>query len=80
MEDCESLAHVRWERKYHVAFIPKYRKKVIFGRLRVSIGQILRELCEQKELLQECRMPSLHFGATGYCISTVGWDEGAVRK
>ena len=50
MEDSESLAHVRWECKYHVIFIPKYRKKVIFGSLRVSIGQILRELCDQKEI------------------------------
>ena len=48
MEDFESLAHVRWECKYHVIFIPKYRRKVIFGNLRGSIGQILRDLCNQK--------------------------------
>ena len=48
MQDIESLAHVRWECKYHVVFIPKSRKKVIFGNLRVSIGQILRELRDQK--------------------------------
>ena len=48
MNDFESLAQVRWECKYHVVFIPKYRKKVICGSLRVSIGQILRELCDQK--------------------------------
>ena len=50
MKDFESLAHVRWECKYHVVFIPKYRKKVIFGRLRTTIGQILRDLCEQKSI------------------------------
>ncbi len=48
MEDFESLAHVRWKCKYHVIFIPKYRRKVIFGSFRLSIGQILRELCDQK--------------------------------
>ncbi len=48
MEDFESLAHVRWECKYHVVFIPKYRRKVIFGNLRTLIGRILRELCDQK--------------------------------
>jgi len=48
MEDFESLAHVLWECKYHVIFIPKYRRKVIFGSLRASVGQILRDLCNQK--------------------------------
>ena len=48
MNDFESLAHVRWECKYHVVFIPKYRRKVIFGSVRASIGQILRDLCNQK--------------------------------
>jgi putative transposase len=51
MKDVESLAHVRWECKYHVVFIPKYRRKVIFGKLRVSIGQILRDLCKQKGIV-----------------------------
>ena len=123
MQDFESLAHVRWECKYHVVFIPKYRRKVIFGSLRASIGQILRDLCEQKgielleghamndhvhlclsippkysvaytlgflkgksavrihrELLKERRMTGLHFWASGYWVSTVGRDEGAVRS
>ena len=44
----ESLSHVRWECKYHVVFIPKYRRKVIYGKLRAAIGRILRDLCEQK--------------------------------
>ena len=54
MEDFDSLSHVRWQCKYHVVFIPKYRRKVLFGKLRASIGRILRDLCEQKgiELLE----------------------------
>ena len=48
MNDFESLSHVRWECKYHVVFIPKYRRKVIYGKLRAGIGRILRDLCNQK--------------------------------
>ncbi len=48
MTDFESLAHVRWDCKYHVVFIPKYRRKVLYGKLRSAVGRILRDLCEQK--------------------------------
>ena len=44
----ESLSHVRWECKYHIVFIPKYRRKGIYGKLRAAIGRILRELSQQK--------------------------------
>ena len=123
MDDFKSLAHVRWNCKYHVVFIPKYRRKVIYGKIRSLIGPILRDLCEQKgielleghampdhihlclsippkysaaytigflkgksavrihrEVLHERRMTGLHFWATGYCVSTVGHDEAAVRQ
>ena len=54
MHDWRSMSHVRWECKYHVVFIPKYRRKVLYGKLRQQIGGILRELCRQKgvELLE----------------------------
>ena len=54
MHDWRSMSHVRWECKYHVVFIPKYRRKVLYGKLRQRIGAILRELCRQKgiELLE----------------------------
>lgn len=48
MHEWESLSHVRWECKYHVVIIPKYRRKIIFGQLRAKIGRILRELCDQR--------------------------------
>jgi putative transposase len=48
MHEWESLSHVRWECKYHVVIIPKYRKKVLFGRVKRQIGRILRELCDQR--------------------------------
>ena len=48
MKDWQSLAHAKWECKYHLVFIPKYRQKVFFGKKRRKIGEILRELCRQK--------------------------------
>jgi putative transposase len=121
MHEWQSLSHVRWECKYHVVIIPKYLRKVFYGRLRHQIGPILGDLCRQREvelleghampdhihlclsippkssaayligylkgksavrihreLLQERRMTGLHFWATGYCVSTVGLDEGRV--
>ena len=48
MHEWQSLSHVRYECKYHVVIVPKYRQKVIFGRVRRGIGKILRELCEQR--------------------------------
>ena len=123
MHDWQSLSHVRWDCKHHVVFIPKFRKKVMFGKRRKAIGRILRQLCEQRgvdlleghimpdhvhmclsippkfsvahtigflkgksavrihrELLKQKRMVGLQFWATGYCVSTVGLDEQAVRQ
>jgi len=48
MKDDNSLAHTKWNCKYHVVFAPKYRRQAIYGKLRAEIGQILRKLCEQK--------------------------------
>jgi putative transposase len=123
MHDWESQAHVKWDCKYHLVFVPKYRRKAIYGSLRQKIGRILRELCEQmgvelleghaladhvhlcvsippkysvantvgflkgksavkihRELLGERRMTGLHFWARGYCVSTLGYDDEAVRR
>ena len=49
MREWQSQSHVRWYCRYHIVFVPKYRKKVIFGQLRKGIGQILRAaLCRQR--------------------------------
>jgi putative transposase len=53
MSDYRSLAHSRWECKYHVVFIPKYRKKRIFGQIRKYLGVVFRRLAEQRESLIE---------------------------
>ncbi len=44
-----SLNHTKWECKYHVVFIPKYRRKTLFGQLRPHLGKVRRELARQKE-------------------------------
>ncbi len=123
MHEWESQAHVRWDCKFHVVIVPKYRRKALYGNRRRQIGRILRDLCRQRgvglveghampdhvhlclsippkysvahtvgflkgksavrihrELLRERRLVGLHFWATGYCVSTVGLDEAAVRE
>ena len=123
MHDWKSQSHVTWDCKFHVVFIPKYRQKVFYGKMRQKIGPILRQLCHQlgvelldghampdhihlclsvpprysiaytvgflkgksavkihRELLYQKRMTGLHFWARGYCVSTVGYDEAAVRQ
>jgi len=59
MKDRRSQAHVRWDCKYHVAIVPKYRQKRFLGSRRGKIGEILRQLFRQKgiELLEGHAMP-----------------------
>ncbi len=49
MQVYETLKHTTWECKYHIVFIPKYRKKVLYGQIRRELGPVLRELVQQKE-------------------------------
>ena len=53
MHDWDGLSHVRWDCKYHIVIVPKYRRK---------------------------RVKGLHFWSRGYCVSTVGLDEGTIRE
>lgn len=46
--DTESLAHTKWNCNYHIVFAPKYRRQVIYGKLKKDIGKILRDLCARK--------------------------------
>lgn len=123
MHEWKSQTHVKWDCKYHIVFIPKYRRKALYGKLRGKVGMIIRELCQQKgvelvegkamsdhihlclsippkysvshvvgflkgksairihrELLGQRRMTDLHFWAKGYCVSTIGYDEEAIRR
>ncbi|NEQ52873.1 MAG: IS200/IS605 family transposase [Leptolyngbya sp. SIO3F4] len=120
----QSLSHSKWDCKYHVVFVPKYRKKAIFGDIRRYLGPIFHELARQKECLiveghlmrdhvHMCiSIPPKHavssvigfmkgksalaiarqfsgkqrnfngenFWARGYALSTVGFEEDAVRR
>ena len=46
--DNSSLAHTKWNCKYHIVFAPKYRRRIIYGKIKTDIGIILRKLCERK--------------------------------
>ena len=49
MDDYRSLSHTKWDCKYHVVFIPKCRRKTLYGRLRKHLGEVFRELASRKE-------------------------------
>jgi len=49
VNNVESLSHTKWECKYHIVFIPKYRKKALYGALRQQLGDLLRQLAMQRE-------------------------------
>ena len=120
----QSLSHTKWDCKYHVVFVPKYRKDALYGKTRKSLGVILHALAKQKEceIIEGHVMPDHvhmlivippkyavssvigflkgkstiailrqfmnkqrnftgeHFWARGYGVSTVGWNEGEIRK
>ena len=46
--DTNSIVHTKWECKYHIVFAPKYRRQIIYGKIKMDIGQMLRKLCEYK--------------------------------
>lgn len=61
--DKNSLSHTTWNCKYHIVFAPKFRRQVIYGKLKSDIGKILRELCERKgiEIIEaECCKDHVH--------------------
>ena len=83
MRDWQSQSHVRWYCKYHIVFVPKYRRRVIYGQLRRSIGRIIRELCQQQgvELVEDHTMPNhvhlcLSIPPKYSVANTVGWLKG----
>ena len=59
MHDWQNLSHVRWECKYHVIVVPKYRKRVLYGKIRKRVGEILKDLCRQRgiEMMEGHLMP-----------------------
>ena len=48
--DSQSLSHTKWKCQYHIVFIPKYRKKILFGKVRLDVRDIIKTLCEYKHV------------------------------
>jgi putative transposase len=83
MKDWQSLVHTKWEYKHHIVIVPKYRMKILYGKVKRRVGQMLRELCRYKgiELLEGHAIPDhIHM-----CISvppkysiamTIGYLKG----
>ena len=70
--DKNSLSHTRWNCKYHIVFAPKYRKQVIYGKLRKDIGSILRERCSRKGIkIIEAELCPDHFSIHTYLLSMI---------
>ena len=66
MDEFESLSHTKWECKYHVVFIPKYRRKVLYEQLRKELGAVFRELAARKQSrVEEGHLMPDHVHVTG---------------
>ena len=59
MHEWQSLSHVRWKSKYHIVIIPKYRKRMLYGKLKKHVGEVIKEVCRQRgiELVEGHLMP-----------------------
>ena len=72
MDDYESLSHTKWDCKYHVVFIPKCRRRTLYGELRRHLGEVFRKLVMQKE----CRIEEGHLmpanAAAGFQSANAG--------
>ncbi len=63
MNDVKSLSHSKWRCKYHIVFAPKYRRQVVYGKIKADVGKILRELSVRKgvEVIEgECCLDHIH--------------------
>ena len=87
MDELESLNHTKWACKYHVVFIPKCRRKTLYGQLRQYLGEVFRRLAEQKESrIEEGHLMSDHVHMMisippKYAVSQViGFIKGRARS
>ena len=48
--DNGSLSHTKWNWKYHIVFVPKYRRQVVYRQIKADIGRIIRQLCKMKKV------------------------------
>ena len=79
--DVSSLAHTKWECKYHIVFAPKYRRQIIYGKIKQDIGQMIRKLCQYKGIeiheAEACKdhIHMLHLFLHGFAHQTVRTEE-----
>ena len=77
--DESSLSHTRWKCQYHIILVPKFRRKVVYGKIRKDIGEILRRLCDYKhvEIIEAHAMPELLSIPPSICVSEfMGYLKG----
>ena len=80
-EETDSLAHTRWNCKYHIVFAPKYRRQIIYGQIKGDIGNILRKLCEYKgvEIIEAEACPD-HIHKSEILVSYLNGENTAQQK
>ena len=82
MDEYESLSHTKWECKYHVVFIPKCRRKILYGKLRVHLGELFHQLAKQKESrIEEGHLKDDHVHMMiaippKYAVDVIGYIKG----
>lgn len=79
--DTESLSHTQWNCKYHIVFAPKYRRQIIYDKIKNDIGKILRTLCEYKkvEIIEANACPVRLSGRYNALYLTPRWGLQGVR-
>ena len=84
--DSQSLSHTKWECQYHIVFIPKYRKKVLYGKVRADVRDIIRTLCKymKVEIIEEALCKDhvhlcLKIPPQDECLGVHGLPEGSRR-
>ena len=71
--DNQSITHTRWNCTYHIVFIPKYRRKIMYGETKKDLVEIIKKLCEMNRHPEyRNKWGDRHFWARGYYVSTVG--------
>jgi putative transposase len=83
MKDYRRLNHTKWDCKYHVVFIPKKRKKKIFGALRKHLGDVFHELAVQKESKIEeghLHLDHVHAHVHQYSSKVLGFQRGRLHQ
>ncbi len=76
--DNQSLSHVRWKCQYHIVFIPKYRKKILYGKLRNDVREIISILCKYKDVQIVDYKLSIRFTVKFFQISEIMSGDGSV--